>query len=198
MNELLESQNDLGATPLDAEVLNGLLPKYITTRKELYDAEFKNISQAINKYFMSPRRFLFTRENLYRTHKEMFGLIWRWAGARRKTELNLGVDSSMIDVEIKKLLDDLAFWDKAMDAIEISARLHHRLVKIHPFYNGNGRWSRLVSNLYLKNKLDQFIVWPEDDLFIENELRAIYIKALQAADKGNYLPLIKLHNQYLR
>jgi Fic-DOC domain mobile mystery protein B len=198
VNELLDSQNNLGATPLDEEVLNGLLPKYITTRKELYDAEFKSISQAINKYFTSQRSFLFTRENLYKAHKEMFGLIWRWAGERRKKELNLGVDSSMIDVEIKKLLDDLTFWDKAMDAIEISARLHHRLVKIHPFYNGNGRWSRLVSNLYLKNKLDQFIVWPEDDLFIENELRAIYIKALQAADKGNYLPLIKLHNQYLR
>ncbi|HEB34596.1 hypothetical protein LCGC14_0569150 [marine sediment metagenome] len=45
-----------GATPLTPEDLEGLLPKYITTREELNDAEFKNISEASKKYFLSRKK----------------------------------------------------------------------------------------------------------------------------------------------
>jgi Fic-DOC domain mobile mystery protein B len=197
MNELLDSQNNLGATPLDADILDGLRPKFITTRKELYDAEFKNISQAINKYFTSQRKFIFTRENLYKVHKEMYGLVWCWAGEHRKTDLNLGVEWSQIDIELKKLLDDFVLWGTTMDPIEVSARLHHRLVAIHPFYNGNGRWSRVIANIYLRQKLNKYVVWPEDDLFISSEFRKTYISALQDADGQNYQRLIDLHKKYL-
>ncbi|MBI4208502.1 MAG: Fic family protein [Deltaproteobacteria bacterium] len=37
-----------------------------------------------------------------------------------------------------------------MNHEELSARLHHRLVWIHPFENGNGRWARLIMNIHLK------------------------------------------------
>jgi hypothetical protein len=45
---------------------------------------------------------------------------------------------------------DLSFWheNKTFNAIEISARLHHRAVVIHPFLNGNGRWSRMLDHHY--------------------------------------------------
>lgn len=36
-----------------------------------------------------------------------------------------------------------------LDAIEIAAVLHHRLVEIHPFADGNGRAARLLMNLLL-------------------------------------------------
>ncbi|MBE0461452.1 MAG: hypothetical protein IBX60_07445 [Candidatus Aminicenantes bacterium] len=49
-----------GATPLTSEDLEGLLPKYITTREELNDAEFKNISEASKKYFLSRKKNKFT------------------------------------------------------------------------------------------------------------------------------------------
>jgi Fic family protein len=39
---------------------------------------------------------------------------------------------------------------KTFNTIEISARLHYRAVVIHPFLNGNGRWSRMLANIYLK------------------------------------------------
>jgi Fic-DOC domain mobile mystery protein B len=121
-----------GATPLTPEELKGLLPKYITTREELNDAEFKNISVASKKYFLSRKTFQFTIGNLYKIHKEMFGHVWKWAGKKRITEKNIGVEKTQIDVELKKLLDDLEYWlKKNIDLIEISARLHHRLVFIH-------------------------------------------------------------------
>jgi Fic family protein len=27
--------------------------------------------------------------------------------------------------------------------------MHHRLVKIHPFPNGNGRWARIAADVFL-------------------------------------------------
>ena len=42
-NNLIGSE-PLGATPLEEEDLSELLPRHITTRRELFDAEFKNIT----------------------------------------------------------------------------------------------------------------------------------------------------------
>jgi Fic-DOC domain mobile mystery protein B len=187
-----------GATPLSAEDLEGLLPKYITTRAELNDAEFKNISQASKKYFLYRKTFQFTISNLYKVHKEMFGHVWKWAGKKRITDKNIGVEKTQIDAELKKLLDDLGYWlKKDIDLVEISARLHHRLVSIHPFNNGNGRWGRFIVNVFLKDYLDSFLNFPEDRLLLTTEIRTLYIAALREADSLNYKPLIELHKKYI-
>ena len=93
-----------GATPLTAEELEGLLPKYITTRRELDDAEFKNISDASKIYLLSRKKIQFILSNLYKIHKEMFGNVWAWAGKKRKTNKNIGVDKAQIDMEMKKFI----------------------------------------------------------------------------------------------
>ncbi|MFC2164552.1 mobile mystery protein B [Acidobacteriota bacterium] len=187
-----------GATPLTAEDLEGLLPKYITTRAELNDAEFKNISEASKKYFLSRKSFQFTIGDLYRVHKEMFGHVWKWAGKKRVTEKNIGVDKAQIDIELKKLLDDLEYWlRKNTHLVETSARLHHRLVLIHPFNNGNGRWGRFIVNLFLKDHLNSYLDFTEDQLLIKTKIRKLYIAALREADSLNYKPLIDLHKKYI-
>jgi Fic-DOC domain mobile mystery protein B len=187
-----------GATPLTAEDLEGLLPKYITTRRELNDAEFKNISDASKIYLLSRKKIQFILGNLYKIHKEMFGNVWAWAGKKRKTNKNIGVDKAQIDIEMKKLIDDLQYWlDHKMDTIEISARLHHRLVYIHPFNNGNGRWARFIVNLFLKEHLDSYINFPEDELLLTTSIRKTYIKALQEADNLDYGLLIDLQKKYI-
>jgi Fic-DOC domain mobile mystery protein B len=189
-----------GSTPLTPEDLDGLLPRFITTKKDLFDAEFKSISEASKKYLFSKRkkRFPFDTISLFRVHKEMFGHVWSWAGKKRTSNKNMGADKAQIDIEMKKLTDDLAYWlDHGWDPIEISARLHHRLVQIHPFNNGNGRWARFVVNLFLKERLDSFIRFPEDDLLLATDIRKRYIQALQAADRSDLGPLLALHREFM-
>ena len=187
-----------GATPLDAEDLEGLIPRYITTRRELNDAEFKNISAASKRFFLSRKKFQFTISSLYKTHKEMFGKVWTWAGKKRKAEKNIGVDKNQIDVELKKTIDDLECWLKQdKNTVEISARLHHRLVYIHPFNNGNGRWARFIVNLFLKDHLNAYLDFPEDELLLTTKIRKNYIEALKEADDLNYKPLIDFHEKYI-
>ncbi len=196
--KITKSKLPTGATPLGSEDLKGLIPRYITTRSELNDAEFINITKATNKYLLSVRKFKFTSENLFNLHKEMFGKIWRWAGEKRVTEKNIGVKFFKIDIEIYRFLNDLEFWLKnSMDLIEISVRIHHRLVFIHPFNNGNGRWARLAVNLFLIDHSNYFLNFPENELIISNKIRNTYIKALQKADKNNFSEMINFHKKYI-
>ncbi len=187
-----------GATPLTKEDLDGLLPKYIITRSELNDAEFKNITEAQKKYLLSKKEFKFTYSNLFKVHKEMFGKVWKWAGKKRKTNKNIGVDKYHIELKLKELIDDFEYWNKQkIEVIEISARLHHRLVYIHPFNNGNGRWARFIVNLFLKEQFNSYLDFPENEIILATKIRKIYIQALQEADKLNYDPLINFHRRYI-
>ncbi len=187
------------ATPLDPEDLKCLIPTYITTRSELNDAEFMNITSASNQYLLSKRKFDFSAESLFKLHKDMFGKVWSWAGKKRRTEKNIGVEFFNIDAEIKKFLDDLEFWlNGPMDIIEISVRTHHKLVYIHPFNNGNGRWARLAVNLLLKDHSKKILKFPEDELLLSNDIRKTYIKALELADENDFLNMINFHKKYIK
>ncbi len=197
-NKKINLNLPLDATPLTLEEFSDLLPLHITTRTELNDAEFINISKATQKYFLSRKKFLFSLANIYQAHKDMFGNVWKWAGKKRTTNKNIGVDKVYIDIELKKFIDDLDYWLKYdMDATEISARFHHRAVFIHPFDNGNGRWARFLSNLFLKDNLNSYLEFPENEVILTTVIRKTYIKALQEADNLNYQPLIDLHKKYI-
>jgi Fic-DOC domain mobile mystery protein B len=169
------------------------------TMDEIYLYEAKNITKATLKYLsLVPDKKLapFSFEWLLQLHKEMFGEVWEWAGKLRQVELSIGVKAYLVSTEIKKLVDDLEFWEqnRSFDIIETASRIHHRAVQIHPFLNGNGRWSRMLANIYLKQNGLQPTKWNENLLSKENPQRDGYIKALKKADNGDYRDLIKLQS----
>ena len=129
----------------------------------------------------------------------MFGDVWDWASKLRHAELSIGVKAYLVSIEIKKLVDDLAFWEanQTFDTIEIASRIHHRAVQIHPFLNGNGRWSRMLANIYLKQNGLEPTKWNEDLLSKENLDRDRYIQALKQADQGDYSDLVRLQSNML-
>ncbi len=195
---MINSSLPSGATPLTPEDFEGLIPKYITTKSELNDAEFTNITSATKKYLLSGKQFAFSNDSLFKLHKEMFGKVWKWAGKKRRTEKNIGVNFYNIDIEIKQFLDDLDYWlHNSMNIIEISARTHHRLAYIHPFNNGNGRWARLAVNLLLKDHSGLTLKFPENDLILSTEIRNNYINALQLADQNVFSNMIGFHKKYI-
>lgn len=188
----------LGATPLDD--VSGLKLTYITTLKELYEAEFQSITQNAGALLLKPPAVgkLLTKEYMFKLHKIMFGDVWIWAGEKRSSNKSVGVDKNLIILEMHKLLENYKFWsDTNVDNIEISARLHHKLVQVHPFENGNGRWSRFVTNLYLLRSNNLYVKWPEHEFFINSEFREKYINALKVADAGDYSNMMTLHNELM-
>lgn len=190
-----------GETPIDD--ISGLKLKGVTIRAQLNDVEARNIRKAVMRYLAtkpSRRQAPFTLEWCYKLHRQMFDEVWRWAGQRRSTELNIGVPPHRIDVDLKNLMDNLAFWREKgeMDIIEQVARLHHRAVFIHPFLNGNGRWSRLLANIFLKQSMDKVTIWPEETVGNASIIREEYLAAVRSADNGDYSQLIALHRRYMQ
>ncbi len=188
------------ATPLDD--ISGLkLPSSrVYTLKEVYEAEANNIALATLKYLSAPpskKIAPFTYEWLQQLHYEMFGNVWEWASKLRSCELSIGIKAYQVPTALKELADDIAFWDehKTYDIYETAARIHHRAVQIHPFQNGNGRWSRMLANIYLRQNGSMPVKWQEDLLSKENTKRDEYIQALKNADSGNYAKLIAMHRE---
>ena len=185
----------LGQTKLSNEELEGLKIKSIANRAELDEFEQLNIEKAIEwtlSLKIKPEQ-LFTEKFILNIHKKMYSDVWKWAGSFRKSEKNIGIKSYSISIELKKLLDDALYWfeNKTYYNEEIAIRFKHRIVSIHCFPNGNGRHSRLIADLIMTKLFNKpYFTWGNSNLVKASEVRAMYIKALQAADKQNYLPLI--------
>jgi len=166
--------------------------------KEIYIAEANNIAVATIKYLSAPpskKVAPFSYEWLQQLHYEMFGNVWDWAGKFRHVELSIGIKAYLVPTALKELADDITYWNKnkTFDIYERATRIHHRAVQIHPFQNGNGRWSRMLANIYLRQNGSMPVKWQEDLLAKENPKRDEYIKALKSADDGDYLNLIEMH-----
>lgn len=171
----------------------------LTNKGELDAAEFDNISEATKKYLgaiPSKSRAPFTYEWFLKLHKEMLAQVWAWAGQIRKTNKNIGIDKRKVPEAIKLLEQDYHAWLSAvMDNDELSARLHHRLVWIHPFENGNGRWARLIVNVHQRQHGLPLIRWPNQAILDQTNVRHDYLQALQNADSGDFAPLIALQKR---
>lgn len=184
-----------GATPLDEETLRGLIPN-LTTQEELNEFEAKNIADAVKWAYRSRKlkADLLSVSGLILLHRKMFDQTWRWAGEFRKRDTNIGVDPLRIQNDLGVLLGDVKFWfeRKTFSIEEITIRFHHRLVWIHPFPNGNGRFARLASDVLLEfNGLKKF-EWGSVELSSNSENRKKYLQALRRADKEeNYQDLLK-------
>ena len=178
-----------GETPLDD--ISGLKLNKIATRAELDDAEAQNILKAYIKYTLNPtslKKVMFDLSFFRKLHKEMFGDVWNWAGEFRTTQTSIGVTANMIHQRLYQLQDDLKYWEDEWDYRDTAVHLHHMLVKIHPFPNGNGRWARLATDLWLLKIGHQTLSWGGNITEV-SEARSEYISALKEADEGNYEPL---------
>ncbi|SDL62507.1 mobile mystery protein B [Maricaulis salignorans] len=192
MTKDLADGADDAATALEEDERKQLIPTYITSRAELNEAEQVNISDADGWAFSRQRDVLDTGF-LLRLHKRMLGDVWRWAGSYRTTERNIGIEAWRIPAELAQLLDDVRFWVAAetYGPDEVCIRFHHRLVAIHPFPNGNGRLARMAADLLAVRLGRPRFSWGRRELVAPASARAIYIAALQAADRHDIAPLLQ-------
>jgi len=183
-----------GATPLDPDEAEGLRLTHITTREQLNIFEAENIRRAAEQAFTARVSDILSETFIRRLHREMFKSVWKWAGEFRKTNKNIGdVPREMIGIELRHLCDDVRFWidDATFEPDEIATRFHHRLVFIHPFVNGNGRHARLITDLLLEKVLGRpRFSWGGAKLESQGKVRDAYIRALRAADRNDYAPLL--------
>jgi Fic-DOC domain mobile mystery protein B len=178
------------ATPLTPEEREGLIPSHVTLRSELNELEQQNILDA--DAWASLRRRDPIKEPFGRNlHRRMFGNVWRWAGTYRTSGKTIGVDWQLIQTRLYEAFDQVRYWveHETYSPDEIAVRFHHVLVFIHPFPNGNGRWSRLMADILAVKLGQKRFTWGRSTLRAAGETRSAYIAALKAADNHDFTAL---------
>jgi len=126
-------------------------------------------------------------ENLIRSLNQIVqqNIDKEWAGRYRNSAVIIGgADHRPPEaLEIPKMMNNLIDWvgdnKKKMHPVELASILHHKLVYIHPFFDGNGRTSRLAMNIILMQVGFPLVIVMKND-------RKRYYKTLSLADKGDY------------
>jgi len=124
--------------------------------------------------------------------REFNGIVMRdidreWAGRYRNSNVIIGGSSHTPPeaFEVPQLMGDLFNWANNaggnLHPVELATVLHHRLVNIHPFFDGNGRTTRLTMNVILLRAGFPLVVILKND-------RKRYYRLLDEADRGNLAP----------
>lgn len=104
-----------------------------------------------------------------------------FAGKYRNANVFItGADHTPPDaIEVPLLIEKLLRWYSKSSAhsIEKAAIFHHKLVNIHPFFDGNGRTARLVMNVLLMKEGFPLVIILKND-------RKKYYSTLRKADLG--------------
>jgi Fic-DOC domain mobile mystery protein B len=178
-----------GSRPLDQDDIDQMIPS-LSTQGELNQFEEANITEA-NAWALNSRVLKnhdpLTEPYVRELHERMFNRTWKWAGIYRAKELTIGIPYYEIRNQIPALLGNARDWidNQTFDLDEIAVRVHHRMVWIHPFRNGNGRHARLIADVIaVKNGREPF-TWGSITLAAAGPGRAEYIRCLQVADANN-------------
>jgi len=113
-----------------------------------------------------------------------------WAGKYRNSNIIIGgadhTPPDVIDVpiEMEKLMKWLKQNRRKLHIIELAALFHHKLVYIHPFFDGNGRTARLAMNLFLMQAGYPLVIILKND-------RKKYYRVLSKGDKGDLVPFVR-------
>lgn len=113
-----------------------------------------------------------------------------WAGKYRSANVIIsGSDHTPPDaIEVPKKMRNLIEWiqnnKKKLAPVELAAIVHHKLVYIHPFFDGNGRVARITMNLFLMQVGYPLVIVLKND-------RKKYYTVLDYADRGDYTPLVR-------
>ncbi|MEK7167191.1 MAG: Fic family protein [Patescibacteria group bacterium] len=145
----------------------------------LYDLIEKNKRHTVSEMLIRNLHQIIVQE----TDKE-------WAGRYRNANVIIGgarhtpPDALQVSQKMRDLISWLNSEKNKTDVIELAALLHHKLVHIHPFFDGNGRTSRLAMNLLLMQAGYPLVVILKND-------RKKYYDVLSKADDNKYESLVK-------
>ncbi|MCK4837969.1 MAG: Fic family protein [Desulfobulbaceae bacterium] len=130
-----------------------------------------------------------------RVIREFNGIVMRdidrqWAGRYRNSNVIIGgaAHTPPEAFEIAQLVQELIRWANSdgrnLHPVELAAIFHHRLLHIHPFFDGNGRTTRLAMNVILLRAGSPLVVILKND-------RRRYYRLLGEADRGNLVPFAR-------
>ena len=143
----------------------------------------------------------FTANDICRWHKQWLGDLYPWAGEYRQVNISKGSFVFAMSAQVPRLMreferDVLArhspcTFNNPDEMLEAMAITHCELVLIHPFREGNGRVSRLLSTLMALQAGLPLLNFSG----ITGKQRQAYFAAVRAGMGRNYAPMVEIFRQ---
>lgn len=193
--EMTYNSNAIEGNTLTLKETYWVIQQGITVKgKSLKDhLEAKNHKEALDflyEIIERDKKFTFSEHLIKQIHSLIIQDIDRnIAGQYRNIDVFITgtehVPPSALDVPFK--MKELADWARKnhnkMYIVDFASIFHHKFVHIHPFQDGNGRTARLLMNIFLMRHGFPIAIIQKND-------RKKYYRVLEAADNGNYKPLV--------
>lgn len=136
-------------------------------------------------YQLRSRDILNLHGYVLRSIEEEFAGRLRNGGVRISGANFIPPNAQKVPQLIDELIDFVVHNPLGLNTIELATVFHHKMVWIHPFFDGNGRTVRLAMNLVLMQQ-----GFPPA-IILKND-RKKYYEALNQANNGNYQKLMLL------
>lgn len=174
MNVYFDGYEHEGTTLIPFDQLKGLMLP-ITQLGQLNEVEANNLRSAARDWLILSKRPTFdkflTVDYAMQLHGYCFGTVWDWAGKSRNVQTNIGVPVMRISIDLRQLMDNIRYrihlfdnqsndgdepvlsrnleiTNRAVWAENLAIEFAYKLIWIHPFNNGNGRWSRFYTDQF--------------------------------------------------
>ncbi len=176
----------------------------ITDQEKLELAEIRALTSAYEKLAIGySESHSFNEDDVCHIHTIFLGDIYDWAGKFRTVDLSSEnirwCHAQHIESEMEKfgkLLSELSPFRPDVSRKEILARLakiHGELIVIHPFRDGNGRATRILSDLLLMQAERKPL---SNEPFYDKSIQRKYHKAIQSVwSRMDYAELIQLFDR---
>lgn len=199
-DHLTEAQLEKGSR---GRVLKNLLG--IRNKRAMDEMEAIKLAEATDwaiRHVTADQRF--TAADICLWHKQWLGEVYPWAGEYRQVNIGKGGFAFAMAAQIPRLLAEferkvLAVYtpcnfDDPEKIIEALAVTHCELVLIHPFRDGNGRLSRLLSQLMALQAGLPLLNYSS----IKGKQRETYFAAVRAGMGHDYAPMIEVFKKVVK
>lgn len=177
----------------------------IRSKRAMDEMEATKLAEATDwaiRHVTADQRF--TAADICQWHKQWLGDVYPWAGEYRQVNISKGNFVFAMAAQVPRLMQEFerkelvrftpCTFDNLEDVLEALATTHCELVLIHPFRDGNGRLSRLLSQLMALQAglpLLNFSV-------IKGKQRENYFAAVRAGMERNYVPMIEVFRKVVK
>lgn len=199
-DQLTEAQFEQGSR---GRVLKNLLG--IRSKRAIDEMEAAKLAEATDwsiRHVTVDQRF--TAADICLWHKQWLGEVYPWAGEYRQVNIGKGGFMFAMSAQVPRLMKEFerkelarftpCTFDNLEGVLEALAITHCELVLIHPFREGNGRISRLLSSLMALQAGLPLL----DFSSIKGKKREDYFAAVQASMSGDYEPMREIFRRVVQ
>lgn len=199
-DHLTETQFEPGSR---GRVLKNLLG--IRSKREMDAFEATKLADATDwaiRHVTADQRF--TAADICQLHKQWLGEVYPWVGEYRQVNISKGGFVFAMAAQVPRLMQEFerkelkrftpCTFDNLEGVLEALAITHCELVLIHPFREGNGRLSRLLSQLIALQAGLPLLNFSS----IKGKQREAYFAAVRAGMGRDYAPMIEIFRKVVK